>query len=156
MDQDLFVDTMERWIRVVMHNSMANLTRYARENGYSVQQLMALNFISHQKACGVSDLGDRMGVTSAAASQLLERLVQQGLVLRTEDPNDRRSKLLALTGKGEETLNDSELARSSWLPILEESLSQDEYQQTIQVMKMLTEKARSLDYPFELEVGNKS
>lgn len=153
MDQDLFVNTMERWIRVVMHNSMVNLTRYARENGYSMQQLMAMNFISRKKACGVSDLGERMGVTSAAASQLLERLVQQGMVLRTEDPNDRRSKLLALTKKGEEILSDSEVARSSWLPILEENLTQEEYRQTLEVMKMLTEKARSLDYPFESEAS---
>lgn len=153
MDQDLFVSTMERWIKVVMHNSMANLTRYARDNGYSVQQLMALNFISRHESCGVSDLGERMGVTSAAASQLLERLVQQGLVLRTEDPNDRRSKLIALTDKGREILSDSDLARSSWLPVLEQNLTPEEFKQTLQVMKMLTEKARALDYPLDSEIG---
>lgn len=153
MDQDLFVGTMERWIKVVMHNSMANLARYARENGFSMQQLMALSFISRHESCGVSDLGERMGVTSAAASQLLDRLVQQDLVLRTEDPKDRRSKLIALTEKGNQILSDSDLARSGWLTMLEDILSPEEYQQTLQVMKMLTEKALTLDYPADSKFG---
>jgi len=42
----------------------------------------------HLLKCGgstVSALGDGLGVSNAAASQMLERLVQQGYVLRTED-----------------------------------------------------------------------
>jgi DNA-binding MarR family transcriptional regulator len=40
-----------------------------------------------------------MDVGKAAASQLVERLVQQGLVERVEDENDRRAKKIRLQPK---------------------------------------------------------
>ena len=153
MSQDQFIHTLDRWIGVMMHNSMLNLTRYAREHGYSVQQLMTMYFIHRKGPCGVTDLGDHMGVTSAAASQLLERLVQQGLVLRTEDPNDRRGKLVALTEQGEQILDESMLARSRWLGELEAKLSAEEYTQAIHALNMLIDKARDLDRTSESAFG---
>ena len=83
-----------------MHRSIRHLLRYARENGLSMSQFGALLHIHRMGSSGVTDLGDHLGVTSAAASQMLERLVQQGLILRTEDPNDRRVKQIVLTDKG--------------------------------------------------------
>lgn len=150
---DPFQNTVQRWIGVVMHNSMLNLTRYARQHGYSISQLMALNFVSRQAPCSISDLGERMGVTSAAASQLLDRLVQQGLVLRSEDPADRRGKLVELTGEGQQILEESHLARQSWLADLEDVLSDEERQMALDALNLLVEKAKHLETPAAFESG---
>lgn len=83
-----------------MTASMRAFLQFAKEHGLSVPQIGALLRISHRGACGVSDLGDELGVTSAAASQMLERLVQGGLVERREDPDDRRAKRIELTDRG--------------------------------------------------------
>ena len=72
----------------------------SRESGLSMSQISALFHIHQADGSGVTDLGDHLGVTSAAASQMLERLVQQELILRTEDPDDRRVKQMVLTEKG--------------------------------------------------------
>lgn len=140
-----FIDTFQRWVHVVMHNSMRNLTRYARDNGYSMSQLMALNYISRKGPCGITNLGEEMGITSPAASQLLDRLVQQDMVLRTEDPSDRRSKLVVLTEKGEDILAESMMARHSWLAQLENSLTPEEYDLTMEALDVLLDKARQLE-----------
>lgn len=49
---------------------------------------------------GVSAAAEAMGLAQSAASTLAQRLVDQGLLTRTPDPDDRRAVLLALTPAG--------------------------------------------------------
>jgi len=83
-----------------MSTSMGAFLQYAKEQGLSVPQIGALIHINSRVTCGVTDVGDDLGVTSAAASQMLERLVQSGLIERHEDPDDRRAKRIVLTERG--------------------------------------------------------
>lgn len=101
----------------LMHATMAGLWRFARERGLSITQMVILRQIHARKpeGCNVSLISERMGLTNAAISQTLERLVDQGLVSRTEDPHDRRSKRLRLTAQGEHLLAESMEAQQAWL-----------------------------------------
>jgi len=53
----------------------------------------------------VSDVAEFMGVTNAAASRAIDRLVQRGLVDRTVAPRDRRAVELSLTEEGQDLLD---------------------------------------------------
>ena len=53
-----------------------------------------------------------MRVSLAAVSQMIDRLVQQGLLDRAEDPVDRRRKVLATTTRARSLLRKVENARS--------------------------------------------
>jgi DNA-binding MarR family transcriptional regulator len=141
---DPFMATLQNWIAVFMRRSMRNLLRYARENGISMPQVGAL-FHIHRGAGGVSNLGEGLGVTSAAASQMLERLVQQGIILRSEAPGDRRVKQIALTEKGLHILQESFHARQGWLDDLAHILTADEKEQIVAALKILIEKANRLE-----------
>ncbi len=70
-----------------------------QQTGLSGPQIHALLYIFHAGECRVSEIAALSDSSPAAASQLVERLVQQGLVQRTEDPANRRIKQLRLTGK---------------------------------------------------------
>jgi MarR family transcriptional regulator, organic hydroperoxide resistance regulator len=48
----------------------------------------------------VGGLAQQLGVTLAAASHLIDRLVQSGFVERYEDVQDRRRTIVRLTGEG--------------------------------------------------------
>ena len=142
---DPLIVTLEKWIEVSMHRSMQDFMGYARESGLSMHQLGAL-FQVHRKGCsGVTELGDELGVTSSAASQMLERLVQQGLIVRSEDPRDRRSKLLILTEKGQEVLCEGIQARQKWIEELAELLTDEEKAQALGVLNNLVEKTNQLE-----------
>jgi DNA-binding MarR family transcriptional regulator len=146
---DPLVVTLQEWIEVSMHRSIRNFICYAREGGLSMSQLGALFHIHHRGSSGVTDLGDHLGVTSAAASQMLERLVQQGLILRSEDPSDRRVKQIVLTDKGLQVLQESIRARQRWLYDLAETLSDPEKEATIEALNTLIDKANRLGQPIE-------
>jgi DNA-binding MarR family transcriptional regulator len=146
---DPFVVTLQKWIAVFMQRSMRDFTGYVRENGLSMSQMGALFQIRRRGSSGITDLAEDLGVTSSAASQMLERLVQQGLVLRSEDPSDRRVKQIVLTEKGLEVLQESIRARQTWLSELAGTLSDSEKDTVIAALDILIEKATHLDQPVE-------
>jgi DNA-binding MarR family transcriptional regulator len=144
---DPFVDTLGEWIEVFMRRSMHNFISYSKEKGLSMSQIGALLRIFRGGKSSVSDIGDNLGVTSAAASQMLERLVQQGLILREEDPDDRRVRQIALTDKGRQVIQESLAARQSWLENLAHILTDIEKEQITAALNILIEKANQLEQP---------
>jgi DNA-binding MarR family transcriptional regulator len=144
------VATLEEWTEVFMHRSMRNFILFAKETGLSMPQIGAL-FHLLKSSGGVTELGEELGVTSAAASQMLERLVQLKLIVRSEAPHDRRAKVIILTDKGQQTLKDSIRARQGWLNDLAQTLTPAETEQVVAALKILIEKARMLGQPSPLE-----
>jgi DNA-binding MarR family transcriptional regulator len=144
-----FVPTLKEWVKVFMGHSMRAFFAYAKENGISMSQFGALGHIS-KGAGGVSDIGEDIGITSAAASQMLERLVQQGLILRSEDPHDRRVKQIVLTEKGKQLLEGSWQVRQSWFEDLVGMLSRDEQEKVTVALTILIEKVNQLEQQPEL------
>lgn len=140
---DVFLPALQEWIEVSTRVSMRNLIRYARGKGFSIPQLGALYQINRE-GCNVSVLGEHMGVTSAAASQLLEHMVQQGMISRAEDPADRRVKQLKLTEKGKQALHESIQAREGWLEDLANSLTEAEKEQVLPALAILISKVKQL------------
>ena len=127
-----------------MRSSMRSLILYSKENGLSMSQIGALFQIYHGRS-NVSDLGEGLGITNAAASQMLERLVQQKLILRTEDPQDRRVKQLVLTDKGCRIMEESVRARQGWLDDLVSGLSAGQKEQIAAAVEILIKKTNELD-----------
>jgi DNA-binding MarR family transcriptional regulator len=142
---DPFITTLHEWIGIFMRRSMRNFLLYSKEKGFSMSQIGALFHLHRMGACGVSDIGDDLGVTNAAASQMLERLVQQQMITRSEDPNDRRFKQIVLTDKGRQVLQESIHARQGWLEDLARALSPGEQEQVVAALHILIEKANQLE-----------
>jgi len=142
---DPFISVFHEWLDVFMHRSMRRFIRYARESGLSMTMIGALFHLHRQESSGVTDLGEHLGVTSAAASQMLERLVQQGLIQRTEDPDDRRVKQIVLTKKGCQVLEDGMRARQGWLTDLADELSENEKEQITSALSLMITKTKQLE-----------
>jgi DNA-binding MarR family transcriptional regulator len=139
---DLFVSALSEWSEVFMKHSMRNFIHYSKERGLSMSQIGALFRVFHRGASAVSDISEDLGITPAAASQMMERLVQQGLILRTEDPSDRRVKQIVLTDAGRQALRQVISARQSWFGALADKLSQGEKDQVLAALNILIEKAK--------------
>lgn len=142
LEPDSCVLALSRWSEVFLHQSMRHFLRYAKENGLSMSQIGALFRVFHHGSTPVSEIGEELGVTNAAASQMLDKLVQQGLIFRSEDPSDRRVKQIALTGKGRQVVRESIQARQAWVQELAATLSPDEREQVVSALDILILKAR--------------
>jgi DNA-binding MarR family transcriptional regulator len=140
-----FQAVLREWFELVIRRSMRNFFHFARERGVSISQIGALFQIRHRGVCSVSDLSTEMGVSSAAASQMLETLVQQDFVRRTEDPKDRRAKQIVITEKGRRLLQESIRARQDWLAQLAGSFSSQEQERVAAALKMIIERIQELN-----------
>ena len=140
-----FVDALRDWVEAVMHRSMRGFLSYAKQNNLSMSQLGALLHIHRTGACAVSDISDDLGVTSAAVSQMLDRLVDGGLVIREEDPKDRRSKRIELTAKGERVLRGTMELRQRWFQALADSLTNEQRAAAIGTLQTLTSSTVNLE-----------
>jgi DNA-binding MarR family transcriptional regulator len=79
----------------------------------------------------------------------VERLVQQGLLQRTEDPHDRRVKQVTLTDNGHALVEAGIEARRHWMEQLTKALTPDEQQRIARALILLTQSARKLDIETE-------
>jgi DNA-binding MarR family transcriptional regulator len=59
-----------------------------------------LFLIPNEGGASVSAVSEGLGLAQSAASVLVQRLEQAGLIERQTDPNDRRAVLLTLTTRG--------------------------------------------------------
>jgi len=139
------VATLQEAFNLFRRRLMGNLFVYAKDNGLSMPQFGAMFHIFHTGGCGVSDIGNDLGVTNSAASQMLDRLVQIKLITRSEDPADRRGKLLVLTDKGRDILLKGNLANQMWLEDLAHSMTPEEQDQVRLAVGILVDKARQLE-----------
>jgi DNA-binding MarR family transcriptional regulator len=76
------------------------LWRSADALDLTVAQARALFHVERHPGCHMGDLATAFGVTLPAATHVVDRLEQKGLVRRAADPRDRRACLLALSAAG--------------------------------------------------------
>jgi len=138
--------TLMSWIEVFMRRSMRTFFLYAKQNGFSITQIATLFLIRRKGTTSVSNISGELEITIPAASQLLDRLVQQGLVVRSEDPNDRRLKQITLSKQGEFVLKEGLHARQIWLEDLIQLMSPAEQEQVIAALSIMLAKANQLQY----------
>ena len=96
-------------------------------------------------SAGYRDISERFDITNAAASQLVDKLVQSGLIQREEDPQDRRAKLLNLTDKGKNLIQQGIEERYRWVDQLAERLTAEERVQVSEALDIMTHAARELE-----------
>src|SRR3989337_3730822 len=91
MDSPGLRQALLEWVRIFMRRSMREFVGWINRSDLSSSQIGALMRVYHRGECPISDIGEDLGITPAAASQMVDRLVQLGLLGREVDLKDRRA-----------------------------------------------------------------
>jgi MarR family transcriptional regulator, 2-MHQ and catechol-resistance regulon repressor len=132
---------------LLTHRAFREQGHFVKSTGLSMAQYGILMQMHYQRNCGISDISTSMETTTAAASQLVDKLVQSKLVERTEDPHDRRAKQLKLTEKGQELINTGIQARSRWVDEVITVLTPEQVEVVTAGLSILTEAAKRIEMP---------
>ena len=108
-------------------------------------QFSILMQLHHKGPCGMSEVSERFDISAAAASQLVDKLVQSGHLERAEDPSDRRAKLLTLSIKGSELIQQGIEERYRWMDDLANTLSADDQKKVSEALTLLTKAAKEME-----------
>jgi len=134
-------DALKAWISQVMRFSMRGFIEFATDSKLSMPQIAVLFRLSGDKRCAVTELGEEFGVSGAAASQMVEKLSQMGLIERLEDANDRRVKRLLLTQKGKAIVERSIEARQEWILHFSATFSSEDAREATALLEKFTARA---------------
>jgi len=139
------IQTVRQFMDIAMHHSMRERSQFAKAIGLSMPQFGILMQLHYHGNCGVSDVSGHFDITNAAASQLVDKLVQSGLIQREEDPHDRRAKLLNLTDKGKDLIRRGIEERYRWVDQLAGKLSAEERAKVTEALNIMTRAAKELE-----------
>ena len=117
---------------------MAQQLRDVTNDEVTFAQMKLLKMVSLTKGYSVSNVAQFLGVSTAAASRAVDRLVRRGLINRTEAPEDRRAVELSLTPKGEALLASYDTAAAGALDRVFGDLSTDQLQQVGELLDRLS------------------
>ena len=137
--------SLRAWMDAFMHRSMRGWSHFAKSTGLSMPQFSILMQLHHKGPCGMSEISGRFDISAAAASQLVDKLVHAGYLERTEDINDRRAKLLTLSSKGEELVQQGIEERYRWMDKLTSKLSAEAQVKVVEALNILTEAAQAME-----------
>ena len=140
-----FTQSIRAWMDIFMHRSMRGWGRFAKSTGLSMPQFSVLMQLHYRGACGMSRISEGYDITPAAASQLVDKLVHSGLLQRVEDPADRRAKLLSLTNKGSDLVQQGIEERYRWVDELSGKLTADERVQISEALDIMTRVAQDME-----------
>jgi DNA-binding MarR family transcriptional regulator len=138
-------EALREWTEVFMRHSARDIQSLTRETGLSLSQVHTLFRLHHRSSCPVTDLGESLDLTKAAASHLAQRLVEMRLLERAEDPADRRVRLLRLTPQGQRLVHRMMASRHEWLGRLAAALSREEQGEVVRALGHLVRAARHLE-----------
>lgn len=82
--------------------STSVITRILQPHDLSLAQWAVLSCIWRNGALGIKDIAELTGNAPPAASRIVDRMVNNGLLVRDESESDRRGVVINPTAKGEE------------------------------------------------------
>jgi MarR family transcriptional regulator, organic hydroperoxide resistance regulator len=112
------------------------------ELGLTIAQLKSLFFIVDKEKTSFKKLAEALRVTPPNITGIIDRLVEQGLVSRTENPEDRRIMLLQPTQKAQNLLNTLKENRTNQMMKILDNLNLAELACLRQGMDALVNAAR--------------
>lgn len=132
IDQKIIETIFEfsRIFREIMMNS-------CKSHSLTMLQLHVLLMMKKGQDIKVKDIADKLMIAMPTATNLLDKLVEQELVIRKIDTNDRRNVLLSLTEKGKDFLIKGVKIRNEMMYKLLDNLSNEEKNNFFNILNKL-------------------
>jgi DNA-binding MarR family transcriptional regulator len=134
-------NTLKEFATLIFTLGQQQIMQYTNSTGLSHSQLKTLGHLYAHSGAGISAMGTHLGTTDAAASQLIDRLVNQGLVERNECPQDRRKKQVVLTEKGRSIIESMANERSQMVDHILAEVPPEKQPLVIEALENMTDAA---------------
>ncbi|NOZ61065.1 MAG: MarR family transcriptional regulator [Calditrichaeota bacterium] len=100
-------ENMERFYKSfisVMHFFHNIAVDVSRVSDFSLAQFRVLMVVHHFDSLSVNELKQQLNIAQSSASEIIDRLVQQQMLKREKDPEDKRKTRLILTPRAKKLI----------------------------------------------------
>ncbi len=140
--QERYHDFMEKYMQ------LQRIMRRNRKNKQKCEAwlLVAIHSISQGEAVMISQISQKLEVSNAAATQMIDAMAKLGLVERVYDEHDRRITLVKLTEDGIKALKFAFMQTSQYLDGLFDYLGEEDTANLMRLIdKMLVYTLNSME-----------
>ena len=117
----------------------------AKKLRITLTQWQLLHIIGHHKKVGVKEIAEHLGVTSSAATQMIDNMVGSGLLVREDSQDDRRALNIKVSNQSKKYLKKIREKGIEHLAIIFSALSDKELVKFGKINKKIAEQISKLD-----------
>lgn len=111
-----------------------------KELAITPSQGFVLRFVAKNSSANVKAIAEALNITSSAATQLIDGLVDNGYLVRKDDPSDRRVITLSLSEKAKKLFNDFQKQGLEKMTELFDALNDEELVKYVALTKKIMDK----------------
>jgi DNA-binding MarR family transcriptional regulator len=133
----IFADELNQLMPVIMREFARRQINELCKGRITLPQFLILEFLEKEQESKMTTLAQVMGVSTAAVTGIVERLVRQGFTLRLFDEDDRRVIKIKLTAKGETLVKKINLQRRQMVREIFAQISPEDRRDYIRILKRI-------------------
>lgn len=115
-----------------------------RQSGLTHAQWIALSVIREKEGVGIKKIAEVLGVSSSAATQLVDDLEENKFVIRETSKDDKRVLVISLTEKAQKQFADMQRERIQAFSVFFDALDAEEFAQYVALNKKIISRIQSL------------
>jgi DNA-binding MarR family transcriptional regulator len=123
------IESILQSIHAIKHQLLTGNYILSPHNQIPGSQWIVLRIVFQNEGIGIKELSGFLGISSSAATQLVDSLVKKGLLIREQSPDDRRALKIRLTAKTNELIENAQSRVLEKVHSLFDGFSDEELQQ---------------------------
>jgi DNA-binding MarR family transcriptional regulator len=104
LDRKNQIESLIQKFHAIRHKMLTGSFILSPQNQIPNSQWIVLYSVYHNEGVGIKELSNTLGISSSAATQLVDNLVRKGHLVREESTEDRRALKINLSKKTKEIL----------------------------------------------------
>lgn len=132
-----FADKINEIFPVVIKHFLKKQTNELCKGKITLPQFVILDILYRQSAAKMTDLAHFIGISTAATTGIVDRLVKSGYVVRAHEPDDRRIIKIKPTAKGSLLVRNITQQKRQMIIDMFGKLSQQERQDYLRIIMRL-------------------
>jgi DNA-binding MarR family transcriptional regulator len=121
------VDLMQKF-HAIRHKLLTGTQLLSAKNQIPTSQWIVLHTVYHNEGIGIKELSNMLGISSSAATQLVDSLVKGGHLVREVSAEDRRALKISLSGKTKRLMEAGKTKAFGKMYAIFDVLSDEEFQ----------------------------
>lgn len=130
-----FADKVSELMPVISRQFLKHQASDFYKTKITLPQCVVLDILKRHNELKMSELAHHMNVTTAAITGLADRLVRDGYLVRSSDPDDRRVVNVKLTAKGSGAVTRMMEQRKKAMMDMFEVISHEEREEYLKILK---------------------
>jgi DNA-binding MarR family transcriptional regulator len=134
------IENLIQMFHVIRRKTLTGTFMLSPQNQIPNSQWIILHIVFHNEGIGIKELSTTLGISSSAATQLVDSLVKQGHLVREVSPDDRRALKIKLSVKTKKAINKSKTEAFAKVDSLFDVLSDEELQTYCDLSKKIIDR----------------